>query len=159
MNRIMDEKNSRIIKWNQFSIISSALSNWLFFMDNAKYIMPPKFSRIFHKRREKAHYRTRRYIKLTPWVEGSRIRSDRLVTNSATYLESFAAAGHGSEDIVTVHGTEDQARTIPRLGTETTTYRLPAATLQTTHAHGWQKLRATFDLHLERNTKEPDVPS
>lgn len=53
-----------------------------------------------------------------------------------TYLESLAATGHGSEDIVTVHGTEDQARAIPRLGTETTTYRLPAAALQTTHAHG-----------------------
>lgn len=26
-----------------------------------------------------------------------------------TYLESLAAAGHGSEDIVAVHGTEDQA--------------------------------------------------
>lgn len=55
---------------------------------------------------------------------------------AAVALESLAAAGHGSEDIVTVHGTEDQARTIPRLGAETTTYRLPAAALQTTHAHG-----------------------
>lgn len=66
-----------------------------------------------------------------------------------TYLESLAAAGHGSEDIVAVHGTKDQAWAIPRLSTEKAAYRLAAAAFQTTHAHGWQKLRATFDLHLQ----------
>lgn len=66
-----------------------------------------------------------------------------------TYLESLAAAGHGSENIVAVHGTEDQAWAIPRLSTETAAYRLAAAALQTTHAHSWQKLCATFDLHLQ----------
>lgn len=52
------------------------------------------------------------------------------------YLESLAAARHGSEDIVAVHGAEDQARAIPRLGAETAAYGLAAAALQTTHAHG-----------------------
>lgn len=55
---------------------------------------------------------------------------------AAVALESLAAAGHGSEDIVAVHGAEDQARAIPRLGTETAAYGLAAAALQTTHAHG-----------------------
>lgn len=50
------------------------------------------------------------------------------------YLESLAAARHGSEDIVAVHGAEDQARTIPRVDTETAAYGLAA--FQTTHAHG-----------------------
>lgn len=54
---------------------------------------------------------------------------------AAVALESLAAAGHCSEDIVAVHGSENQARAIPRLGAETTAYGLAAAALQTTHAH------------------------
>lgn len=53
-----------------------------------------------------------------------------------THLESFAAAGHSSEYIVAIHGTKYQARTVPRLGAETTTHGLPVAALQTAHAHG-----------------------
>lgn len=166
---MMDEKNSRRIKWNtNISIISSALiSNWEIYKHvcerkkfdshsfnsiilriNTKYYAVKVLKNILQPN-TRAH---RPYATICQRSVSWRVKvwSDRLVTNSATYLESLAATGHGSEDIVTVHGTEDQARTIPRLGTETTTYRLPAAALQTTHAHGWQKLRATFDLHLEQ---------
>lgn len=69
-------------------------------------------------------------------LEGSKIESDSAGHEFGAYLESLAAAGHGSEDIVTVHGTEDQARAVPQLSAETAAYRLAAAALQTTHAHG-----------------------
>lgn len=51
------------------------------------------------------------------------------------HLESLGATGHGSEDIVAVHGSEDQAGTVPGLGAATAAHRLSAAAFQTAHAH------------------------
>lgn len=67
---------------------------------------------------------------------------------AAVALEPFGATGHGSEDVVAVHGPKDQTGPVPRLGAATATNGLSTAALETAHADRRQELRATFDLHL-----------
>lgn len=53
----------------------------------------------------------------------------------ATHLETFGAARHGGEYVITVHGAENEAGTVPYSSATSTTNRSSAAAFQTAHAH------------------------
>lgn len=79
------------------------------------------------------------------------------------HLESLGAAGHGGEDIVAVHRSQDEAGSVPGLGAGAAAHRggargAAAACLQAAHAHGRQELRATLHLHLQQQS-QPHRPS
>lgn len=67
---------------------------------------------------------------------------------NATHLEPIGAAGHGREDVVAVHGPEDEAGSVPGLVAVDALHR--GAALEAAHAHGRQVLRPVVDLNLKR---------
>jgi hypothetical protein len=72
---------------------------------------------------------------------------DRLVARIALY--AFGAARHGSKNIVRVHGTQDQRRSVPSLVAEPADYRTSIYAFQAGHAHYCQELGASFYFHLD----------
>jgi hypothetical protein len=77
---------------------------------------------------------------------------DRLVARIALY--AFGAARHGSKNIVRVHGTQDQRRSVPSLVAEPADYRTSIYAFQAGHAHYCQELGASFYFHLQTRKKK-----
>ena len=65
------------------------------------------------------------------------------------YLKSIRTAGHCCEDVVGVHGAEDEVGAVPRFEAVATKNAAAGPTLKTRHAHGRQVARFTLVLHLK----------
>jgi hypothetical protein len=92
--------------------------------------------------------RTRHYVTVVAEeIEALGGMQDRLVARIALY--AFGAARHGSKNIVRVHGTQDQRRSVPSLVAEPADYRTSIYAFQAGHAHYCQELGASFYFHLD----------
>lgn len=65
-----------------------------------------------------------------------------------TDLDAVLAAGRGGEDVVAVHGAEDERGAVPR-SAAAAAVEARAPPLQAAHAHGEQEVEAALEAHLQ----------